>query len=66
MSILIENLLKNYSDEKDTNSLSCIDNKWYISKCYPFYSIGAYLCRWKDAWRVINDKSRAYRYKEDK
>ncbi len=67
MSKLIDKLIKEHKEHPTTEY---DDGKgysigWYLAKPLPFYSIGSYLSRVKDAYRVLIDKSRAYHYKED-
>lgn len=59
MSILIDRLIY------DNHPQQCINGKWYIAKWLKLTTFSGFLSRLKDAWRVINDKSRAYHYKED-
>ncbi|GEM_PF-2749264 len=69
MSILIDDLI-DLNPKENMVELVTISRwgrqvGWYIAKPLPFYSIGALIGRIGDAWRVLNDKSRAYHYKED-
>lgn len=59
MSILIDKLLI----QSTINNR--IDDCWYISKPYEMIGLKGMLLRIKDAWRVLEGKSRAYHYKED-
>ncbi len=72
MSKLIDDLVRESGSDPRTLICSTIVKKeaqtickWYIAKPLPFYSIGAFFGRLKDAYRVLIDKSRAYHYKED-
>lgn len=62
MSKLIDDLIKEHKNGP-FNDMGKYNH--YLSKPLPFYSIGAFLSRFKDALRVILDESRAYHYKED-
>ena len=59
MSTLIDDLLIQSSINNK------IDQNWYIAKPYEMSGLKVIIKRFKDAWRVLEGKSRAYHYKED-
>jgi hypothetical protein len=57
MSILIDKLVHDAKND----AKSCIDGVWYLSKDTRYFDFS----RFKDAWRVLIGRSRAYHYKID-